>query len=365
MVLPFPGAVPVTAYAAAFAMAGLSSLSLTVFVRHRARVAGLFDWQEGSGGRGGRFARPRVDVPRAGIPRVGGVAVTIAVLATMCAAAPWLMVRRPGWGAGGSGLAVLLAGGVGMHLVGLADDFRPLAARWKFALQVGVALLVCGAGVRLTTLQLPGFGLVHVGVALSTVLTVAWLVGMTNALNLIDGLDGLASGAALFALAALFIFARANGRPDAALMSIALAGATLGFLRFNFYPATIFLGDSGSLFLGFMLGGVGLLSTQAAASAAPTAMACAVPIVVLGLPLLDTSLAVARRLAQRRPIFSGDRAHIHHRLLDRLLARGHSPRTAVLALYALCAVFALCGMWLVADAAPAAPRSIEAAAGPR
>jgi UDP-GlcNAc:undecaprenyl-phosphate GlcNAc-1-phosphate transferase len=362
MAMPIPGAVPIAAYAAAFAMAGLSSLSLTVFVRHRARVAGLFDWHDGSDGRLGRCVRPRVDVPRAGIPRVGGVAVTVAVLATMCAAVP-LLVRGSGWRGGGNGLAVLLAGGVAMHLVGLADDFRPLAARWKFLLQVAVALLVCGAGVRLTTLQLPWVGLVKIGIPLSTALTVAWLVGMTNALNLIDGLDGLASGVALFALAALFIFARANGRPDAALMSIALAGATLGFLYFNFYPATIFLGDSGSLFLGFMLGGVGLLSSQAAAG--PPAMACAVPIVVLGLPLLDTSLAVARRLAQRRPIFSGDRAHIHHRLLDRLLARGHSPRTAVLALYAMCAMFALCGMWLVAGPAPAAPASIAAAAPPR
>ncbi len=365
MVMPIAGAVPLTAYVAAFAMAGLSSLSLTVFVRHRARVAGLFDWHDGGDTQGGRFVRPRFDVPRAGIPRVGGVAVTIAVLATMCAAAPLLLVRGPGWRGGGNGLAVLLAGGVAMHLVGLADDFRPLAARWKFLVQVAVALLVCGAGVRLTALYLPGVGIVDVGVTLSTVLTVAWLVGMTNALNLIDGLDGLASGAALFALAALFIFARANGRPDAALMSIALAGATMGFLYFNFYPATIFLGDSGSLFLGFMLGGVGLLSTQAAAASAPTAVACAVPIVVLGLPLLDTSLAVARRVAQGRPIFSGDRAHIHHRLLDRLLARGHSPRTAVLTLYALCAMLALCGMWLVAGPGSPAPPSIAAAAAPR
>jgi UDP-GlcNAc:undecaprenyl-phosphate/decaprenyl-phosphate GlcNAc-1-phosphate transferase len=341
------GPVSIAAYAAAFAIAAVCSLTLTYAVRGRARTIGLFDWPERIGLAG---MRPRVDTPRAGIPRIGGVAVTVAVLATMCATIPYLV---GGHWRDTRGLIVLLVGGVAMHLVGLTDDLRPLRARSKFLLQIIVASLVCAAGIRLTALSVPGVGVVSLSEPLGAALTVAWLVAITNAINLIDGLDGLAGGATVFALMGLFIFARVMGRADAALMSMALAGATVGFLYFNFYPATIFLGDSGSLFLGFMLGGVGLLCVQAGGSPAPAGMWAAAPIVVLGLPLIDTSLAVARRLAGGRPIFSPDRGHIHHQLLDRFLARGYSPRTAVLTLYVLCALFALCGMGLVA-AAPAA-----------
>jgi UDP-GlcNAc:undecaprenyl-phosphate/decaprenyl-phosphate GlcNAc-1-phosphate transferase len=212
-------------------------------------------------------------------------------------------------------------------------------ARWKFLTQIAIALAVYALGVRVTTLSLPFVGVVHLGVFIGLLFTVLWLVGITNAFNLIDGLDGLASGAALFALTTMFVVASANGRSGAALVILILAGATAGFLFYNFHPATIFLGDSGSLFLGFMLAGIGLLSAQKSS----TVVAVAIPVVSLGLPVLDTVLAVFRRFLRGQPIFAADRGHIHHRLLG----HGYSPRTVVLALYAACAVLAMCAMLLV------------------
>jgi hypothetical protein len=188
-------------------------------------------------------------------------------------------------------------------------------------------------------LTLPFVGVVELGTFAGLLFTVVWLVGITNAFNLIDGLDGLAAGAALFALTTMFVVAIANGRYDAALATLTLAGATLGFLYYNFHPATIFLGDSGSLFLGFMLAGIGVLSAQKS----PTVVAVAIPVVSLGLPVLDTLIAITRRFLRRQPIFAADRGHIHHRLL----LRGYSPRTVVLSLYGVCALLALAAMMLV------------------
>jgi UDP-GlcNAc:undecaprenyl-phosphate GlcNAc-1-phosphate transferase len=154
---------------------------------------------------------------------------------------------------------------------------------------------------------------------------------------------GLAAGAAMFALSTMFVVGSINGQAGPALVTIALAGATLGFLVYNFNPASIFLGDSGSLFLGFMLAGIGLLGSQKS----PTVIAVAIPIVSLGLPVLDTTLAVARRFLRGQPIFTADRAHIHHRLLS----LGHSPRRVALLHYSACALLGLGGMLLVNDSA--------------
>jgi UDP-GlcNAc:undecaprenyl-phosphate GlcNAc-1-phosphate transferase len=182
---------------------------------------------------------------------------------------------------------------------------------------------------------------VQLGDVLAGLITVLWLVGITNAFNLIDGLDGLAAGAALFALTTMFVVATMYGQTGAAFVSLVLAGATLGFLFFNFHPASIFLGDSGSLFLGFMLAGIGLLSSQKS----PTMVALAIPLVSLGLPVVDTGLAIVRRFLGGRPIFSPDRGHIHHRLLS----LGHSPRKVALLLYGACAALAFGAMLMVRE----------------
>jgi UDP-GlcNAc:undecaprenyl-phosphate/decaprenyl-phosphate GlcNAc-1-phosphate transferase len=305
------------------------SAALTFAVREVARRAGLVD--------------PCDDrkVHLNPVPRIGGVAIVLAV--ALAIAATMMVFGSHLDAANGRGLATVIGGALAVHLVGLVDDIRPMRARWKFLAQVVVACGVFIAGLRVTTLSLPFVGTVELGGVVGMLFTVLWFVGITNAFNLIDGLDGLAAGAALFALTTMFVVASSNGLIGAATVTIILAGATVGFLCFNFHPASIFLGDSGSLFLGFMLAGIGLLGSQKS----PTVIAVAIPIVSLGLPVLDTTLAVARRFLRGQPIFTADRAHIHHRLLS----LGFSPRNVALLLYAACALLGLGGMLLVNDSA--------------
>ena len=305
------------------------SAALTFVVREGARRAGLVD----------PCNDRKVHVNP--VPRIGGVAIVLAVALSITATL--VVFGSHAAAASVRGLATVIGGALAVHLVGLVDDIRPMRARWKFLAQIVVACGVFVAGLRVTTLSLPFVGTVELGGVVGMLFTVLWFVGITNAFNLIDGLDGLAAGAALFALTTMFVVASSNGLIGAATVTIILAGATVGFLCFNFYPASIFLGDSGSLFLGFMLAGIGLLGSQKS----PTVIAVAIPIVSLGLPVLDTALAVARRFLRGQPIFTADRAHIHHRLLS----LGHSPRNVALLLYGACALLGLGGMMLVNDSA--------------
>jgi UDP-GlcNAc:undecaprenyl-phosphate GlcNAc-1-phosphate transferase len=169
--------------------------------------------------------------------------------------------------------------------------------------------------------------------------TILWVLAITNAFNLIDGLDGLAAGSALFSTLVAFVVALLNGNSLVTVMTIALAGAILGFLRYNFNPATIFLGDSGSLFIGFLLSALALAGAQKA----PTIVAVAIPVVSFGLPILETSLSILRRVISGRPVFTADREHIHHKLLQ----HGLTHRQVVIVLYAVSAVFALLSLFLL------------------
>jgi UDP-GlcNAc:undecaprenyl-phosphate GlcNAc-1-phosphate transferase len=305
------------------------SAALTFVVREFARRAGLVD----------PCSERKVHVNP--VPRIGGVAIVLAVGLALAATVATFGTQFVA--ANGRGLATVIGGALAVHAVGLVDDIRPMRARWKFLAQIVIACGVFFAGLRVTTLSLPFIGTVELGLVVGMLFTVIWFVGITNAFNLIDGLDGLAAGAALFALTTMFVVASLNGLIGAATVTIILAGATVGFLCFNFHPASIFLGDSGSLFLGFMLAGIGLLGSQKS----PTVIAVAIPIVSLGLPVLDTTLAVLRRFLRGQPIFTADRAHIHHRLLS----LGHSPRNVALLLYGACALLGLGGMLLVNDSA--------------
>src|SRR6202023_4148786 len=172
------------------------------------------------------------------------------------------------------------------------------------------------------------------GWAIGLPITVLWVIGITNAFNLIDGLDGLAAGSALFSTLVVFVVAIFSGSSLVSLLTIALAGAILGFLRFNFNPATIFLGDCGSLFIGFILSALAL---EGATQKAPTVIAVAIPVVSFGLPILETTLSILRRLISGRPVFTADREHIHHKLLQ----HGLTHRQVVIVLYGVSAVFAL------------------------
>ena len=218
------------------------------------------------------------------------------------------------------------------------DDLYTVGPYIKFAVQGLAATMLFIGGLRILNIpvlfgqhQLPWF----VGLPL----TILWVLAITNAFNLIDGLDGLAAGSALFSTLVAFVVALLNGYSLVTVMTIALAGAILGFLRYNFNPATIFLGDSGSLFIGFLLSALALEGAEKA----PTIVAVAIPVVSFGLPILETSLSILRRLISGRPVFTADREHIHHKLLQ----HGLTHRQVVIVLYGVSAVFALLSLFLL------------------
>ena len=202
----------------------------------------------------------------------------------------------------------------------------------KLAVQLVAALWLVFAGVHISRLSMPWGGLVQLG-ALSIPVTLLWLVGLTNAFNLIDGLDGLAAGVSFLSASAIAATAAMVDDKIVVVLTVALAGSLLGFLRHNFNPATIFLGDSGSLFIGFLLAASAVVWQQKAT----VAIAVAAPLVAFALPVTDTAVSMLRRYLRGQPLFTSDRQHIHHRLL----ALGFTPRQAVLTLYALSAVAAL------------------------
>jgi hypothetical protein len=172
--------------------------------------------------------------------------------------------------------------------------------------------------------------------------TVVWVVGVANAFNLIDGVDGLAAGAALFASLVMLVVALLLGHPLVAVVACALCGALIGFLRYNFNPASIFLGDSGALFVGFILAALSVHGAQKAS----TAVAVAIPLLAFGVPVVDTGFTLVRRFVSGSPLFEGDRGHIHHMLL----ARGWSQRRVAFVLYGACALFGMAALLLVNDA---------------
>jgi len=220
-----------------------------------------------------------------------------------------------------------------VFLLGVYDDLRGTNAVVKFVALGMIASLFFSMGGRVDALSVPFVGSVHLPSIVSYVVTVLWLVGIANAFNLIDGMDGLASGAALFASLVILVLSVTQTRPLMIVVALVLCGSLAGFLRYNFSPASIFLGDSGALFVGFMLASLSVQGTQKAA----TAVAVVVPILAFGFPMVDTMMTMGRRLVSRRPIFEGDNEHIHHMLL----ARGWSQRKAALVLYGVCASFGL------------------------
>ena len=287
-------------------------------------------------------------------PRIGGIAVFAGFVAGMAFAAhtTGLLFHIPQ----GVYWRALMFAATALFLVGLFDDLWGLSFRWKFAAQIVAAVYVWQAGFRVDVISHPLGGDLDLGM-LSLPLTVLWIVGITNAVNLIDGLDGLAAGIALITTLTVGIIAFERNLLGVTAASVTLAGALLGFLRYNFNPARIFLGDSGSLFLGFVLAVTSVRGSQKGT----TAVAILVPLIVLGLPLMDTGFAVLRRtlrLGTRgmrtdnalryvamnyQHVFLPDRGHIHHRLLD----VGLSHRSAVLVLYGVTTLFAVSAFALV------------------
>jgi UDP-GlcNAc:undecaprenyl-phosphate GlcNAc-1-phosphate transferase len=306
------------------------------------------------GGRWGAVDHPGPrKIHAVAVPRIGGLAVAAGFAAGMAwvefrALTPLFGFPRPTayWG--------LVAGGALVFLMGLLDDLRGLSFKKKFAVQIVAAAIAWQSGFRIEGLfHAQGATLLDFG-WLSLPITVLWIVGVTNALNLIDGLDGLAAGSALITAVAVASMALISGQKGIVAASLALVGSLGGFLRYNFNPARIFLGDSGSMLLGFVLAVISIRSSQKG----PTLFAALAPALVLGLPLLDTALAIIRRtrrligtgretegrlrwvLSNFHRVFLPDRAHLHHVLLD----LGLSQRRAAAVLYACVAVLAGAGL---------------------
>jgi UDP-GlcNAc:undecaprenyl-phosphate/decaprenyl-phosphate GlcNAc-1-phosphate transferase len=235
-------------------------------------------------------------------------------------------------------LVFLICGSL-VLLLGIYDDLRGANAWVKFAGLAAATVLFYILGGRISGLSIPFVGNVTLHPVLGFLLTLVWVVGIANAFNLIDGVDGLATGSALFSSLVLFTVSLIQGNALVAVIALVLTGALTGFLRYNFNPASIFLGDSGSLFVGFALA---MLSVQGSQKAS-TAVAVAIPILAFALPVVDTSVAIARRFISGKPIFQGDREHIHHMLLE----RGWSQRRVALVLYGVSALFGLLAMLFV------------------
>ena len=225
-----------------------------------------------------------------------------------------------------------MTGGSLIVLLGLIDDYKNLPAKVKLLGQIVCACVLVAFDVRIDFITDP-FGDYLYLEYLAIPATIFWIVGLTNTVNLIDGLDGLAAGVATIASVTICLVALQQGYALVAVLTAALAGAAIGFLFYNFNPAKIFMGDTGSMFLGFMLAGISVIGAVKSAAT----IALIVPILALGLPIMDTTFAIVRRYRGGVPIFKPDKGHLHHRLLD----LGFTQRQAVLLMYIISALLGL------------------------
>lgn len=256
------------------------------------------------------------------MPRMGGLGIYLAYIIVVLATQKMNMQ-----------LAGLLLGSTILVVLGIFDDMKDLNAKFKLLIQVLAAVIVMAFGVRIEFMtNVFGGGAIYLDI-LSLPITLLWIVGITNAINLIDGLDGLAGGIATIAALSMAVVGWIYGQYLMASMAIILAGATMGFLRYNFHPAKVFMGDTGSLFLGFNLSVLAIMGVAKSV----TFISLAAPVLVLGVPIFDTFFAILRRKMNHKPIFAADKDHLHHRLLG----MGFSHRKTVLIIYAISFFLAL------------------------
>jgi UDP-GlcNAc:undecaprenyl-phosphate/decaprenyl-phosphate GlcNAc-1-phosphate transferase len=294
-------------YGAALALAIV--VLLTPAVGGMARLLGVVDEPDGR------------RVNRRAVPRLGGLALFLGIFV------PALAFLDLGGETRG-----LLLGAAVATTVGAIDDFRGL--RWweKLGGQVVAAAIPTGFGIWVHRFTFPIVGIHQLPEWVGVPLTVVWIVAIMNMVNFLDGLDGLAAGVCAISAGTFSLIALSLGKPQAAIATAIVLGATLGFLRHNFYPARIFMGDSGALLLGFMLATISIQSLLKTAAIASLFF----PLLVLAVPIIDTSFVVAKRMKHGRPVYLADRAHLHHRFLN----IGFSQRRAVAYLYVWCATLA-------------------------
>lgn len=291
-------------YIAAFVGSGLLVLLLTPLVRRLAVRTGAMD--EPSERR----------VHQVATPRLGGVAIVLAFIVVLFLAGQGVGLGQP--------LEGIVAGGLLIAGIGIVDDIMELPPGIKLLGQFTAAAVAVSWGARITWVTDPFGGMIHLG-WLAIPLTMLWIVALTNVINIIDGLDGLAAGVSGIVAMTVLIVAASRGAVGVALLSAILAGSTFGFLRYNFHPASIFMGDTGAMFLGYMLAAITVEGTLKEA----TTVALIVPVIALGLPIFDTGFAIVRRSLSGKRMSEADRGHLHHRLLG----LGLGQRQVALILY--------------------------------
>lgn len=263
------------------------------------------------------------------MPRLGGLAIFIGVVA--------------GYFAGGvynQKVTAITIGAILIVILGMLDDKYELSAKVKFAGQIFIASLIVASGLTVDLITVPYVGDFELGYW-SYPITIFWIVAFTNAINLIDGLDGLSAGISFIGIATIAILAALAGKVLIFTLSLILLGSILGFLFYNFHPAKIFMGDTGALFLGYSISILSLLGLYKSV----TLFSFLIPVMILGVPVFDTTFAIIRRLVNRRPISAPDKSHLHHRLL----ALGLSHKNTVLVIYGLGILFSLSAI-LVSEA---------------
>lgn len=295
-----------TVYVWAFVVALVISFAITPLIKRLAINIGAMDKPD---------ARK---VHHGSIPRLGGLAIFIGYIVSVLYTVKDLQA-----------VMGLLLGSVVLVGVGIWDDVKQIGPKTKLTGQILAAVVVVAFGNQVEFITNPWGHVFYLGF-LSILLTIFWIVGFTNIVNLIDGLDGLAAGISLISSLTIFTILWQMGQVDLACVALALAGAALGFLRYNFNPAKIFMGDTGSMLLGYTMA---TISVMGAVKTAAT-ISLVVPVIVLGLPILDTTFAIIRRKINGRPVFKPDKGHMHHRLL----ALGLSQKQAVLLMYAVTAL---------------------------
>jgi UDP-GlcNAc:undecaprenyl-phosphate GlcNAc-1-phosphate transferase len=303
---------------------GLSLLltPLARFLGHRLRILAMPD---------GRTVHTKP------MPRSGGLALFLTFFGCLVLAAQLLPASTTAILFDRS-MRSIYAGAVIIFAVGFADDKWTLPSKLKLAAQIVAACVACFGGARIASFAIPGHFTIHFAL-LSYAVTVFWFVLLINAINLIDGLDGLAAGVVFFASGVQAVLAAMRGEMHTAALFAVMAGATLGFLRYNFNPASLFLGDGGSYFLGYMLAALSVSGSVKSQVGATLLM----PVIALGVPLLDTITAPLRRFLRGRDMFEPDKRHVHHKLLS----RGWSQRKVVLFLYGITIFLALTALVLV------------------
>ena len=255
------------------------------------------------------------------MPRLGGLAIYLATVLAVVLCVPLT-----------KDIIGILLGGTWIVFLGILDDKYSLPAKVKLLGQIIGACILCAFDIRIEWLNNPFGGYFYLEY-LSIPFTIFWVISFINVVNLIDGLDGLAAGVTGIASITVILVAVHQGYFPVATVTAALAGGIIGFIHYNFNPATIFMGDTGSMFIGYMLAAVSVFGAVKSAAT----IALIVPAVALGVPIMDTAFAILRRYSNGRPIFQPDKGHLHHRLL----AMGMSQRQAVLLMYAISAVLSI------------------------